>query len=211
MAFANESGKPSGKRLISPSGFVLAMLCFALPFLTVSCEGPTGRISAVYSGFTLAFGGSPHVTTSGIGADATNPPAHFPVAGVQPMALLAVLSVVVGAVAIFVAKPQLHALTSAIAGGAGIVLLITNQFVVSVEAVHRLEQGGIPDGIAGGMVETGNGFWVTVLILLGVSGYNGFELGRGRTTQPPQAPNFDQGDPPFHTGPPATTWPTDHI
>ncbi|GGK04341.1 hypothetical protein GCM10010123_37840 [Pilimelia anulata] len=54
------------RRLLTPAGLFLAAMCFALPFVTASCEGPGGSVSATVSGVNMAGIGEPAVERSGI-------------------------------------------------------------------------------------------------------------------------------------------------
>ncbi|MGW1677070.1 hypothetical protein [Saccharopolyspora sp. NPDC002376] len=53
------------RKAISPAGFLLVMLCFGLPFVTVSCESSVGSISAEITGWDLVFGGKATTTATG--------------------------------------------------------------------------------------------------------------------------------------------------
>src|SRR5689334_8394624 len=53
-------------RLISPAGFLLALVFFLLPFAAVSCEVPgAGSVEASYTGVDLITNGEPTTTTTG--------------------------------------------------------------------------------------------------------------------------------------------------
>ena len=60
------SGIERGTRLASPVGLTLALLCFLLPFCSVSCSGPVKADLLTASGLDLAAGGDVGVDVSGI-------------------------------------------------------------------------------------------------------------------------------------------------
>jgi hypothetical protein len=52
------------KAYLRPAGFLLVLICFALPFATVSCDD--GSQSATYTGYALATGHTPAVQKPGL-------------------------------------------------------------------------------------------------------------------------------------------------
>ncbi|MFI5952594.1 hypothetical protein [Cryptosporangium sp. NPDC051539] len=57
---------PLVRRLLSPAGLLLALLCFGLPFVTVSCESPMGSVSTNVSGAAVVVDARPDVEGTGI-------------------------------------------------------------------------------------------------------------------------------------------------
>src|SRR5262245_29569108 len=83
-------------RLLSPTGFVLILLLFGLPFLAASCEAPQGdfEFSATYTGVDLVVGGHPDLVSSVDDASERRFDLPFPV---QPLAVVALVAIVAGA------------------------------------------------------------------------------------------------------------------
>jgi len=83
-------------RLLSPTGFVLILLLFGLPFLAASCEAPQGdfEFSATFTGVDLVVGGQPDLVSS---VDDVNEQRFDVPIPVQPLAIIAVVAIVVGA------------------------------------------------------------------------------------------------------------------
>jgi hypothetical protein len=83
-------------RLLSPTGFVLILLLFGLPFLAASCEAPQGdfEFSATFTGVDLVVGGQPDLVSSV--DDASEQRFDVPIP-VQPLAIIAVVAILLGA------------------------------------------------------------------------------------------------------------------
>lgn len=165
----------SGRGLISPAGLVLALFCFGLPFLTVSCETPIMSVSADYTGWDLAFASEPHVTTSGAGGDvaAQQGDASLPW---QPLALVAVLIIVCGIVLTF-ASPRNRRVTGIVTGSVAALLVIANQGMARGAVVAELKKSYvIPPWTIDRLVESRVGYWLTLALLFAVVAYNAVEL-----------------------------------
>src|SRR4051812_32481706 len=105
------------RRMISPSGFLLVLTCFAFPFVTVSCQGPEKGISASYSGMDLVFSGMPDVTGPGGRAVALSPRSRSDATALmpsQPLAIIVFLCVLLGIALIGVRHPYTRARLEAI-------------------------------------------------------------------------------------------------
>lgn len=83
---------------LRPAGFLLVLICFALPFATVSCDD--GSQSATYTGYALATGHAPAVQKPGLqflsneqAADATK---------IRPWLIAAIVAAVAGALFVLV-------------------------------------------------------------------------------------------------------------
>lgn len=178
----------SSRGLISPAGLLLALLCFGLPFVTVSCETPITSVSADYTGWDFVFAGEPHVTTSGPGGDvvAQQRDASIPW---QPLALLAVLVIIGGIVLTFV-SPRNRRVTGIVAGSVGAVLLIANQSMARTAILGELKKSYvIPPWTIDKLVESRIGYWLALVLLVGVVGYNAVELALGsRSRASPHQP-----------------------
>jgi hypothetical protein len=83
-------------RLLSPTGFVLIVLLFGLPFVAASCEAPQGdfEFSATFTGVDLVAGGRPDLVSSV--DDASEQRFDVPIP-VQPLAIIALVAILAGA------------------------------------------------------------------------------------------------------------------
>jgi hypothetical protein len=156
------------------TGFVVAGLCFLLPFVTVSCEAPGGYgragagATTNYTGLDLATGASPSVD-GGLRPAAQRRPDDLPA---QPAAMLALAAVAAGAAVVAlvgaVRVRRLSAAGTAFAAAClvGIAVAGANALVES----RLREQLTVPmptNRMAGDFVATGRGAWLC-LGLLGV-------------------------------------------
>jgi hypothetical protein len=125
------------RKLISPAGFVLALLFFVLPFATVSCDaGTAGRVEASYSGLDLATGSTPPIeATGGLHADNGGPFQDgdaAPDPGVELFAILTAALLVAGVAtsAIGLARVR-HLAAVGAALAAGLLLFVTENVALS--------------------------------------------------------------------------------
>jgi hypothetical protein len=182
-------------RLLSPTGLVLAGLCFSLPFVTVACDTPGGfgraapGGSTTYTGFNLALGTQPSVT-----ADKVRPvPAGEPSDDLPPQPAAAVVLVLVVAATGFAvrsAEPRVRRASVAVLSAVAATALLVNQALVEAEVTLRVSdhltrwvQAGqpIPAGkFAQDYVQTGQGFGLCLLLLLLVAVANGIGWWRAR-------------------------------
>ena len=123
-------------RFLSPTGLVLAGLCFLLPFATVACDTPGGFGRAApggtttYTGIHLITGTEPDVSPP----DKVRLPAQWQDdrLGAQPLATIVVLLILVGLVAtIVLTDAGLRRANVATAAGGALVLLVLNQAFVT--------------------------------------------------------------------------------
>lgn len=195
MSLRGANGGMARKRLISPAALVLTLICFAFPFITVSCESPLGSFSASFSGYALSLGLQPSVdgiTPFEGGSDSPEIPESV---GVQPLVAVALLLVISGALAVLISSSRVRAIITAASAAAAALLLIVNQVAMSREAVKALIKEDVPANYAGQLVRNDYGFWLSVVLLVLTAGYSGFELFRGRFAslapkrhQPPAPP-----------------------
>ncbi|MEV4134943.1 Hsp70 family protein [Dactylosporangium sp. NPDC049742] len=168
---APPAATPLRRRWLSPATVLLILLCFALPFATVSCGLPDGYGRAKpggttqYTGFDLASGGTPDVASDQLRPDGERRPDRLApqpsyIAGL--LLLGAVLAVTVG-----LAQDRRRRVAAAVlAGLAGLALvagqlLVTDRLAAAVAEQSRLPEGRTP----GDMVGTGPGFWIAVTLL----------------------------------------------
>jgi hypothetical protein len=173
-------------RWLSPGALVLAALCFALPFASVSCTTPGGYAGAApggtttYSGVALVVGGAPEVTEE---HQRPVPPGEDDRLPPQPAlagALFAVLAATVLAVAVGHARSRRAAV--AIVAAVGCFALVVGQAIVVGELTTRVAdhlvrvaqtQPAEPPGPAEEYVQTGPGFGLCLVLLALVAVANG--------------------------------------
>lgn len=154
------------------SGFILAGLLFALPFVTVSCAAPGGYGRAAagattnYTGVDLAVGGQPSVD----GTLRAVPARQRDELPVQPVALLALLTVIAGAVVVTVVHAvRPRRLSAAGTAYAAAVLIVAAVAVAQAIVEARLSEQltvAMPAGkSAADFVGTGAGALIAVLVL----------------------------------------------
>jgi hypothetical protein len=188
-----QSSPPRTRRLLSPAGFVLVILCFLFPFIAVSCQSPVGSVSVEYSGNDLAFGGQPSISTS----DGDVPQeSGVPPATPQPLALLAYLLTIAGLFTALISSVRARLRTTAIIASAAALFVIINETSVYNRIVSQLagqsssrfdsDLGGLPIDAVSNLVHTQAGFWLTMLLLLAITALNVVELVRARAA--PDAP-----------------------
>ena len=179
-------------RWLTPTGYTLAVLCFLLPFVSVSCDAPGGYGRVVpggttsYTGLDLATGGAPTIDDRTLRPaaqrrdDRLNP---------QPLAVVAlvVLLVAVGSAAGLRAV-RLRRGVAALAGLLAAVLLLANQAVAESAVEDRLTAQltvPLPAGKAAtDYVQTGSGFGFALILtgLLVVGNAIGWWRARPRVT-----------------------------
>lgn len=180
-------------RSLSPTALILAGLCFGLPFVSVACDTPGGfgragpGGSTTYTGVDLVTGGEPDVTPP----DKLLPQARWRDDRIapQPVATIALLLIVAGAVVTIAASdPRIRrASATAFAGGAT-VLLVTNQALVE-SAVEAMVAGQITQPLPAGkavrdFVNTGNGFGLCFMLLVVTGAANAIGWFRLRSRRP---------------------------
>jgi hypothetical protein len=172
--------------LLRPTGFLLVLMCFALPFLAVSCDSSALKISATYSGYDFVTGAEPAVAMSGLPQMPSQGADNEKLSGVRVLAVLAFALVIAGAVLVSVLRrrPRLWA------GGAAALLaavtLAVNQFTAhqgladslqkSVAQASRFAEDAptLLPGLkldAAGLVHTRYGFWLTLALLILIALY----------------------------------------
>jgi hypothetical protein len=182
-------GHPLVRRLVSPAGLLLVALCFALPFVAVSCDSPGVSVTAEYTGVDMLVGGAPAVTLSG---DQVPPdPGDADVSiGVQPAAVLAMAATVAGILVAFVPGRRTRLLGGAVAATAAAVFLVVGQILVQGYLARQVESGvgaDPPDGDRGAdFVAARYGFWLALVLACAVALFHCFELYR---TARPRSPS----------------------
>ncbi len=161
------------RKLLSPGGFLLVLLCFALPFVTVSCDHPAGTVALDYTGGDLLLGGEP--TVSGLPRNASKPDGVF--ADAQLFAFFAFFAGFAGLCAGFAWLWQARYLAGLGAAGLAALFLVANQFTVVRRIRDEIEASSpFSPGAADHMVATRYGFWLALTLLGLLVGYHVFEV-----------------------------------
>jgi hypothetical protein len=147
-------------RKLSPVVFVLALICFFLPFVTFSCQGQ--RV-ATFSGMQLVTG------TTLQQPQAFGPPQQQKI-DPEPLALLAALAALAGLAVSFL-RGKRGAIPPAIAGGLGVVFMLALKSKLDGD-VLRQGQGAI-------QVSYEAGFYAAVILFVGALLINGYALVQG--------------------------------
>ncbi len=188
-ALGRVAGHPLVRRLISPAGLLLVALCFALPFVAVSCDTPV-RASAEYTGADLVVGGTPSVSVAegGVTQDDTLPDERI---DVQPAAGVALLAVLAGILVAALPGRRGRVYGGVVAAAATVVLLVVDQILVQGHLSRQVERelgADLPAGTSGGdFVEARYGFWLALALASAVLLYQCFELYQEVRPRPPGA------------------------
>ncbi len=147
-------------RKLSPAVFVLALICFFLPFATFSCQG---HQVASFTGIQLATG------TTIKQPQLLGPPKGQRI-DPEPFAVLALLSVVAGAGLCFM-KGKKGAVSSGAVAALGIIFMAALRSKLDGEALRQTE-GAI-------QVSYGAGYYLTLVFLLAALGTSIYALMAG--------------------------------
>ena len=161
----------NGAKKFSPAIFGIALICFFLPFMNVSCQG---QKIATLTGIQLVTGTTiqqPELPSLFGGKKQVQKPEK--VAG-EPLAILVLLSAVVGLGLSFL-KGRKSSIAPAIIGVAGLILLL----LLKAELDNDILSEG--QGIL--QLEYGIGFWLTFLLFLFAAGLNGFLFSQRKKLQ----------------------------
>ncbi|MBX6751838.1 MAG: hypothetical protein IRY85_19635 [Micromonosporaceae bacterium] len=181
-------------RWFNPMTLLLAMACFALPFVSVACDTPGGYAGASpggttsYNGVALVIGGRPEVTD---GHERPVPPGEDDRLPPQPALAAALVAIVAaGAAAIRVRSVRTRRATVAALAAAGAAALLVGQVLVVAELTVRLSdhlarmaaEGVTLDATktARDYVQTGQGFLLCLVLLTLVIFINGIGWWRAR-------------------------------
>ena len=185
-------------RLLSPAGFGLVLLLFLLPFATVSCGVDNDKISANFTGVDFLVGGPPDISGHDIDADAA---AQLVAVfendyQVEPLAIVAAGLVFIGMLLALIPLARIRAWASAATAALALLVLAV---VVFFRAPSRVEaamdhfqaatniEEDITTSTAGAY-----GFWLMVVLLLGLTVWNGYQAVR----EPQPDPDGGDGPPP---------------
>jgi hypothetical protein len=185
-------GAPQRRRFISPAMLLAVLLCFFLPFFSVSCSAGVAQVKVTVTGMDQVFGGEPEYTgfrpppTAG-GTTAVEEENS----GISPSALIGFATIVVGVgLGAGLPRPGARWLSGAVASGIALVAVVVNQVMIHGRAQEVLDQaessfrdqlGNNP--IFGRSIPTPAfdlddepGFWVVTVLLGLVVAYNLWEF-----------------------------------
>jgi hypothetical protein len=167
------------KKLLSPAGFLLALLLFALPFVAVSCDaGAAGSFDVSYTGVDLATGTKPSIEASGALAPSGGgpvDPADAPDPGVHVLAILTAALLVVGIGTVLLRRARRRRFAAAgVAVAAGALLISTELTAMAhlrapAQRVIESQAPGTNDGMAAALdevIQTRIGFWLVLAVLI---------------------------------------------
>lgn len=175
--------KLSVRRLVSPAGFLLALLFFLLSFASVTIDaGEFGSLEGSYTGLDLVTNGAPSVSATGpLGdapkTDSVDSAENVPTGSVI-LAVITALLLLGGLIATLKPMPVAAARARGPGGVIGlsvvaIALLVITEMVFSSSMRSALAdalQGTTSFGVTGS-TRTGLGFWLALLTLVLVFGF----------------------------------------
>jgi hypothetical protein len=144
-------------RKLSPAALVLALICFFLPFVTFSCQG---QKVASFSGLQLATG------TTIQQPQMFGPPKSQKV-GAEPLAVLALLSVLAGVGASFLRGKK------GAGSSAGLALLAV---ILLAALKSKLDGDALRQGAGAVQVNYEAGYYLTLILLLAAIGASVYAL-----------------------------------
>src|SRR5206468_1772779 len=118
---------PPQRRFISPVLLMAVMLCFFLPFFSVSCSSGVGQMQATVTGMDQVVGGEPEY--SGF----RPPPTSGAVTAqgksqISPTALIALAAIIVGGgLGLGLPRPGARWISGAVASGIALIAVVVNQ------------------------------------------------------------------------------------
>ena len=220
---------PQRRRFVSPAVLLAVMLCFFLPFFSVSCSSGVAQMKITVTGMDQVVGGEPEYSgfrppQTGADAPAADAPAaDGPAADaeqsrVSPAAVIGFVAILVGiGLGLGLPRPRARWIAGAVASGVAFVAILVNQMLIHRRAQEALDQaaatfrdqlGSNPifgQSLPVPALEVADepGFWLVTVLLGLVVAYNVVEvvrIGRGTGQPAPGAP-----PPPAHDGGPG--WP----
>jgi len=181
-------------RLFSPTGFVLVLLTFLLPFLAVACQaggsdGRTFSFSATFTGVDLVVGGTPTVTSS---IDNGNVDEASEPIDAQPLAIAAVIVLVAGIAVAFIRRPIVRLAAGAGTGIIGAAMIFAAEFQARSTLVDLVRASVEDVNVnAEDFVRTRYGFWLALILALGVALGNAVALTRALRVVPGEGETLD--------------------
>lgn len=149
----------TGKRLISPALFALILICFSLPFFTISCSG---QELATITGFQL-------VTGTEVEGERIPP---------NPLAIIAFVAGAGGLIIGFLSSRKAN-IVSAVMGAIGFICILLLRLLIT----QKVSSEG--EGLLS--AEYGAGFYLPLILFLAAAGYNAIGAREGETPPESQA------------------------
>lgn len=184
------------RRFISPAGLFLVLLCFFLPFFSVSCSSGFGELSVTATGMDQVFNGRPDYS----GYQPTAARTRDAEVGVSPLLVIALVAIVAGiGLGLGLPKPLARWAAGAGASLLALLLIVVNQIALHSRVNQELDTAaeGLGDNPFAASfrpmitVSDGAGFWIAVVLLLALVGYNVVEVAWQRS--PNRRPRFLAG------------------
>ena len=181
------------RRVVSPAMLLAVLLCFFLPFFSVSCSSGVGQMKATVTGMDQVFGGEPEYTgfrpppPTGEGTTGAGEQNSW----ISPWALTGFAAIVGGiGLGLGLPRPRARWIAGAVASGIALVVVVVNQVMVhgraqealdKAESSFREQLGSTPifgQSIPMPVLELDDepGFWVVSVLLGLVVAYNVFEI-----------------------------------
>jgi hypothetical protein len=166
------------RKLVSPTGLMLVFILLFMPFVGAAC----GPIKVDISGWDMAVGGEPSVSTGGLGsigpsdpASETNTVDDIPA---QPLMVITIFLVTAAIVlGLTLRTIYARALCGLIVTGLAALFVGLNEAVIMDKLVDEIvSSDDFTQGDAAEIVGTRVGFWLTLTLLLTILVYNGTEL-----------------------------------
>jgi hypothetical protein len=190
-------------RLLSPAGFGLVLLLFLLPMATVSCSSEGETANASFTGLDIVIGGEPTITGTNLDPDggAELSALFIDFYDAEPLAIIAVVLLLVGMAAALIRRRQLRATVTAAIAAVALVLLALVVFVRAPAKVNAAMDWFRIEAQADQPLNTSISptvfFWVAAAVLLALAAWQGYEAVRAKEPDPE-----DLGDPPRPTAGP---------
>lgn len=156
----------SNAKKLSPVVFVLALICFFLPFMTFSCQGQR----------VLSLSGLQLVTGTSIDQPQMFGPAQSQKLNPEPLAILVFLCGI-GGLILSLRKGHAATIASAATGGMATILLLALKSKIDGDALSK----------SGGVIQVNYdiGYYAVVLLFLAAVGLNVFLLMQGKNLRLP--------------------------
>jgi hypothetical protein len=153
------------RRKINKGIFGVILICFFMPFLTLSCQS---QDLMTLSGVQLGTGATMAQPSLYSSAQARQIPG-------EPLATLAIVSAGAGLATAFVLKHRKELIGSTAAGAVGAIVMLALKSKIDGNILQQ-GQGMI-------RVKYEFGFWLTFLLFVAATGLNGWELKSGQTSK----------------------------
>ncbi|MBD2325589.1 hypothetical protein [Alkalinema sp. FACHB-956] len=194
---------------VSPALFALILICFFMPFVTISCKGPGQEIPLVkMTGFEVATGkkiaspnlnalGSPDTSANSLpNSGSSKQNSKEPENKVPGNALAGVaFAVACAGVALGFVAVQQQMLIQAAIGGLGAIVLLFLKLGIDGGLAEELKKSGNGNGASLGlenMIGTTYeiGYWLSLLLFIAAAGWNGYLYWQDKQSNAPKPPSL---------------------